>query len=274
MNYSVAKAIAILEYMATAETPKELGVISQSLGMNKSTVYRFLTTLESFGYVVQDQETGRYALGSRIVWLAYQFLDRLDIRTIARPYLEQLVEETRETVHLAILDNFEVVYIDKVDGHQPVKMASQVGNRMSAHSTGLGKALLAQEDESQWPVYVYSKGLPACTPNTITNPEKLYDHLRDIRARGYAIDDSENEDGIRCVAVPVRDHTGKTIAAISISGWSLTMTPDRDGQLAVLAQQTANSLSERLGSDLRGELDGGLTSNLASDLATVNRTPQ
>ena len=250
MNYSVAKAITILEYMATAESPKELGVISQSLGMNKSTVYRFLTTLESLGYVDQDQDTGRYALGSRVVWLASQFLDRLDIRTLARPFLEQLVEDTRETVHLAILDDFEVVYIDKVDGHQPVKMASRVGNRMSAHSTGLGKALLAQEDESQWPVYVSSKGLPACTPNTITNPEVLYDHLRAIRERGFSLDDSENEDGIRCVAVPVRDHTGKTIAAISVSGWSLTMTPDRDEQLAVLAQQTAQMLSERLGSDL------------------------
>lgn len=247
MNYSVAKAFTILEYMATAEAPRELGVISQSVGMNKSTVYRFLTTLESLGYVVQDQDTGRYALGSRVVWLASQFLDNLDIRIIARPFLEQLVEKTRETVHLAVMDDFEVVYIDKVDGHQPVKMASRVGNRMSAHSTGLGKALLAHEDESQWSVYVYSKGLPACTPNTITDPEKLYNHLQAIRERGYAIDDSENEDGIRCVAVPVRDHTGKAIAAISISGWSLTMTPDRDEQLATLAQQTAQKLSERLG---------------------------
>jgi DNA-binding IclR family transcriptional regulator len=250
MNYSVAKAFTILEYMATAETPKELGVISQSLSMNKSTVYRFLATLESLGYVVQDQDSGRYALGSRVVWLASKFLERLDIRTIARPLLEQLVEETRETVHLAILDDFEVVYIDKVDGHQPVKMASRVGNRMSAHSTGLGKALLAQEDEHRWPVYVYAKGLPAFTPNTITNPEELYDHLRAIRQRDFAIDDCENEDGIRCVAVPVRDHTGKTIAALSISGWSLTMTPDRDEKLAVLAKKTAQMLSQRLGSSL------------------------
>jgi IclR family acetate operon transcriptional repressor len=248
MNYSVAKALAILEYLADAEASRDLGVISHALGIHKSTVYRFLTTLESFGYINQDEETGRYALGSRVVWLASKFLDNLDIRTLARPYLEELVEISRETVHLAILDNFEVVYIDKVDGHQPVKMASRVGNRMPAHSTGLGKALLAFIDESQWPVFVHRKGLPSFTPNTINEPEKLYRHLSAIKERGFAIDDCENEDGIRCIAVPVRDHTGKVVAAISISGWSLTMTPDRDEELATLAGNTAQTISERLGS--------------------------
>jgi len=247
MNYSVAKAVAILEYLAAAEASKELGVISSALSMNKSTVYRFLSTLNTLGYVNQELETGRYALGSKVVWLASSYLDSLDIRTLARPYLENLVANTRETVHLAILDDFEVVYVDKVDGLQPVKMASRVGNRMPAHSTGLGKALLASLDENQWPVYVRKKGLKKYTPNTIAEPEDFYAHLQKIRERGYSIDDCENEDGIRCIAVPVRDHLGNTVAAISVSGWSLTMTPERDEQLAVLARETAQSLTERLG---------------------------
>ncbi len=247
MNYSVAKAFAILEYLAAAEGSKELGVISSALGMNKSTVYRFLATLCNLGYAEQDPESGRYALGSKIIWLASRFLDNLDYRVLARPYLEKLVSETRETVHLAILDKLEVVYVDKIDGLQPVKMSSRVGNRMPAHSTGLGKALLADLDEEQWALYVQEKGLKRYTSNTIGSPEALYDHLRAVRERGYAIDNSENEDGIRCVAVPVRDYTGKTIAAISISGWSLTMTPERDAQLAALAINTAQALTERLG---------------------------
>jgi DNA-binding IclR family transcriptional regulator len=247
LNFSVAKAFAILEYLAAADASRDLGVISSDLRMNKSTVYRFLTTLGNLGYVEQDMETGRYALGSRVVLLASKFLDSLNFRDQARPFLEKLVRETRETVHLAILDDFEVVYIDKVDGLQPVKMASRVGNRMPAHSTGLGKALLAGMDEGAWADYVNVKGLTRYTPNTIDTPEEFYEHLRQIRARGYAIDDCENEDGIRCVAVPVQDYTGETIAAISIAGWSLTMTPERDEELACLARNTAQALTERLG---------------------------
>ena len=247
LNFSVAKAFIILEYLAAADASKDLGVISSALSMNKSTVYRFLSTLGHLGYVVQDPETSRYALGSKVVLLASRFLDSLDFRDLARPFLEKMVRETRETVHLAILDNYEVVYIDKVDGLQPVKMASQVGNRMPAHSTGLGKALLAFVDDSLWSDYVKVKGLTKYTPNTIDTPEIFYDHLRQIKERGYAIDDCENEDGIRCVAVPVQDYTGETIAAISIAGWSLTMTPERDEQLACLARETAQALTERLG---------------------------
>lgn len=249
LNFSVAKAFAILEYLASIGGARDLGVISRAVGMHKSTAYRFLSTLNTLGYVYQDPETSRYSLGSKVVWLASTYLDSLDLRTLARPMLEKLVEESRETVHLAILDNLEVVYIDKVDGHQPVKMASRVGNRMPAHSTGLGKALLAHNDESQWPVYVNAKGLTSYTPNTITDANEFYSHLQGIKQRGYAIDNSENEDGIRCVAVPILDHTGKTIGALSISGWSLTMTPDRDDGMAQLALDTARLISERLGSE-------------------------
>lgn len=248
LNYSAAKAFAVLEYLAKAASPRDLGVISADLHMNKSTTYRFLATLCSLGYVNQSPETGKYALGSKVVWLASRFLESLDLRAVARPFLESLVEKTRETVHLAILDNYEVVYIDKIDGYQPVKMGSRVGGRMPAHSTGLGKALLAHLDENRWQEYIDKVGLHAFTPNTICEPDAFIQHMRLTRERGYAIDNCENEEGIRCVAVPVRDHTGQTIAAISISGWSLTMTPSRDEELAHLAKQVAQELSNRLGS--------------------------
>lgn len=247
INCSATKAFAILEYLAGAVSPKDLGVISADLHMNKSTTYRFLATLCSLGYVIQNPENSRYGLGPKIVWLSSKFLEGIDLRALARPFLETLVEKSRETVHLAILDNYEVAYIDKVDGFQPVKMASQTGGRMPAHSTGLGKALLAHLDEFHWWEYIKNIGLKAYTPNTIHDPDTFIDHLRLTRERGYAIDNSENEKGIRCIAVPVFDHTGQTIAAISISGWSLTMTPNRDAELAQLAKQVACELSERLG---------------------------
>jgi IclR family transcriptional regulator, KDG regulon repressor len=247
MNNSVTKAFTILEFLANNDEPIELAALSRSLDINKSTAYRFLSTLESLGYVVQDAETERYGLGSRVIWLASKFLDNVDLRTQAHPILKQLREETGETIHLAILDNFEVVYIDKLDGKSPVKMASRIGNRMPSHCTGLGKALLAYLPESEWEKYVAKLGLTYHTKNTITEPQAFYDHLHMIREKGYSIDNCENEEGIRCVALPLHDHTGNVIAAISIAGWVISMTPDRDETLAKIGLKYSKILSERLG---------------------------
>ena len=247
LNNSVSKAFAILEFLANADSAKELVSICNALKMNKSTTYRFLTTLESLGYVVQDRENNRYALGSKVVWLASRFLEAIDLLTIARPVLMQLREETGETIHLAILDHFEVVYIDKFDGKSYVRMASSVGNRMAVHATGLGKALFAYMPEDVWQSYVEKVGLGRRTSNTITDPAVFFQELRLIRERNYSIDNSENEDGIRCVALPIRDHTGKVVAAISITGWMITMTPDRDLELATIGLKYASILSAKLG---------------------------
>jgi DNA-binding IclR family transcriptional regulator len=247
VNNSVLRSFTILEYLANADTPKELGVISRDLSMNKSTVYRFLNTLEQIGYVSKDIQAGRYLLGSKVVWLASKFLGSLDIHRLARPYLEALAQKTGETVHLAILDDYHVIYIDKVDGKQPVQMASRVGNRMPAHSTGLGKALLSAFGEGKWRQYVENAGLQPFTPQTITDPEVFYRHMQISKERGYAIDNCENEEGIRCVAVPIVDHANRPVAALSITGWSLTLTPERYSSLAETAKETAQLISKRLG---------------------------
>ena len=247
LNNSVPKGFAILEFLANADSPKELVSICNALKMNKSTTYRFLTTLVSLGYVVQDRENNRYALGSKVVWLASRYLEAIDLLTVARPVLMQLREETGETIHLAVLDRFEVVYIDKLDGKSYVRMASNVGNRMAVHSTGLGKALFAYMPENVWQSYVEKVGLGRRTSNTITDPAVFFQQLRLIRERNYSIDNSENEDGIRCVALPIRDHTGKVVAAMSITGWTITMTPDRDLELATIGLKYASILSAKLG---------------------------
>ena len=247
MNLSVKRAITILEYLAKAKRPKELAAISHDLAMNKSTVYRFLSTLAEAGYVRRESDTGRYALGSRVVWLAAKFLETMDIRQLARPILEELARESGETIHLAILDRDEVVYIDKVDGRQAVQMASRVGSRMPVHSTALGKVILADLPESQWQRYISEVGLTPYTPNTIVDPEAFFEHLRQARKQNYSIDNVENEEGIRCVATPIRDHTGKTVAALSITGWTITMTPEKVESLVPLARKGALAISERLG---------------------------
>jgi DNA-binding IclR family transcriptional regulator len=247
MNLSVRRAITILEYLAEAEKPKELAAISHDLALNKSTVYRFLSTLEEVGYVRQESDTGRYSIGARVAWLAAKFLNTLDLRKLARSTLEELSQESGETIHLGILDQDEVVYIDKIEGRQAVQVASRVGSRMPVHSTALGKVMLADLPESQWQRYVSEIGLTPYTPHTIVAPEAFFEHLRQVREQNYGVDAVENEEGIRCIAAPIRDHTGKTIAALSISGWTVTMTPEKVERLVPLAQKAALAISERLG---------------------------
>jgi len=247
MNLSVRRAITILEYLAKAQEPKELTAVSHDLAMNKSTVYRFLATLAEAGYVRQESDTGRYALGPRVAWLAARFLETVDIRQLARPILEELGRESGETIHLAILDQDEVVYIDKIEGRQAVQMASRVGSRLPVHSTALGKVLLADLPESQWQRYISEIGLTPYTPNTIVAPEAFFEHLRQVQRQNYSIDNVENEEGVRCVAAPIRDHTRETIAALSISGSTITMTPEKVESLVPLVQKGALAISEQLG---------------------------
>jgi IclR family KDG regulon transcriptional repressor len=247
MNLSVKRAITILEYLAKAEEPRELAAISDDLAMNKSTAHRFLSTLREMGYVRQEPDTGRYSLGSRIAWLAARFLEKMDIREVARPILEELVRQSGETIHVGIIDRDEVVCIDMIEGRQPLQVTSRVGSRMPVHSTALGKAILANLPESEWQRYVSEVGLTPYTPNTIVAQEAFFEHLRQVRRQDYSIDNVEYKEGVRCVAAPVRDHTRKTIGALCISGSTITMTPEKVESLIPLLQKGALAISKRLG---------------------------
>ena len=256
MNLSVRRAITILEYLAKAERPKELAAISHDLAMNKSTVYRFLSTLAEAGYVRRESDTGRYTLGSRVAWLAAKFLEAMDIRQLARPILEDLARESGETIHLAILDRDEVVYIDKIDGKQALIMAARVGFRMPVHSTALGIAMLADLPESEWQCYVAEVGLKPRTPNTVVDSEAFFNRLRQVRKQNYAIDNAENQEGTRCLAAPIRNHAGKTIAALSISGCTVTLTLAKLESFVPLAQKASLAISEQLGFNHLNERQG------------------
>lgn len=274
MNLSVKRAITILEYLAKAEEPKELAAISDDLAMNKSTAHRFLSTLREMGYVRQEPDTGRYSLGSRIAWLAARFLEKMDIRELARPILEELVRESGETIHVGIIDRDEVVCIDMIEGRQPLQVTSRVGSRMPVHSTALGKAILANLPESEWQRYVSEVGLTPYTPNTIVAQEAFFEHLRQVRRQDYSIDNVEHKEGVRCVAAPVRDHTRKTIAALCISGSTITMTPEKVESLIPLLQKGALAISKRLGaSNLEKRALGTEGAHKAGSLA-IEKLPE
>lgn len=249
LNLSVGKAVAILEYLAEAKSPKDLGVISSDLDMSKSTVYRFLSTLMTLGYACQDPETGRYSLGARTAWLGMKYLEGVEIRDVARPLLKGLAETTGETIHLGILDGSEVVYIDKFPSQHPVEMKSRVGGRVLIYSTALGKVLLASRPESEWHKYLEEVKLEPRTPKTITDNDEFVDLLRGVQVNGYAVDDCENEEDIRCIAAPVYAHTGEVIAAVSASGSTISMTPKKAKEITSDVREAALALSEVLGFD-------------------------
>jgi DNA-binding IclR family transcriptional regulator len=249
---SLRRALAILLHLAEdrdvpgATTDLSLGELSEALSMNKSTVLRLLAPLCDVRLVEQDPETGRYRLGWRTAQLGQVYLERLDPRGAAHDVLRGLMVDSGETAHLVLADLPEVVYIDKVEAAQPVRMYSRIGNRQPAYCTGVGKALLAHADDETLRAAI-AAGLPPRTPNTLTTGARLRADLAAIRERGYAIDDVENETDIRCVAAPVFDHTGTARYAVSISGPATRVTPDRVPDLGHAVAAAAAEISRRLG---------------------------
>jgi DNA-binding IclR family transcriptional regulator len=245
-NQSALRALAVLELLAETG-PASLATIANRLGLNKSTTHRFVTTLVHAGYVQQTPDTRAYRLTTKLVGVASAILDQIEVGKEVAPVLEETARLTAQTVHLAILEQFDVVYIAKVEGGQSVVMATRVGGRSMLHSTALGKALLAAQPEAVWERYVSGHGLTRRTQQTITTPSEFYAELRKIRAEGVSHDVGENEDGIRCVAAPVRDHTGDVVAAMSVSGWTMSMTEDRIPALVPLLREQAERASQLLG---------------------------
>jgi IclR family acetate operon transcriptional repressor len=160
---------------------------------------------------------GHYVLGLRLAELGHVALDTLEIRAKARPVLEGLMEATRETVHLMLLDGQTGLYVDRVESPQRVRVSSSVGHREYLHCSGVGKAILASLPPSRL-AEVIARGLPRLTPRTITHPGRLRRHLAGVVRRGYAIDNEEGEPGIRCVGAPVFDHRGDVVASVSVAG--------------------------------------------------------
>jgi DNA-binding IclR family transcriptional regulator len=216
------------------------------LGYSKPTTHRILRTLTAHGFLRADADRGLYTLGVANLRLGMDFLDGLDLRREALPLLRQLADETGETAHLAVLDGADVVYIEKVESRQAVRMVSRIGHTMPAHSTGVGKAILAFLD----PVPLEEALAPELerrTATTIVDRRRLLRHLAEARAVGYTTDVGENEPGIHCVGAPVFDHTGAVCAAISVAGPAGRVSVERFPELGELLQDTARALSERIG---------------------------
>ena len=244
---SVSRAIAIMEYLSKCRKGEKLTQISQDLGLNKSTTHSLITTLERMGYVEQDQETSKYSLGLKLFELGQVVHANMDLRNIAMPFLRELAQKFGETVHLAILSKDEVVYIDKVDTLRSIRIGSQIGGRNAAYCTGVGKVLLAGLTDKELGSLLVHMKLEKLTSNTIVDKEELLKHLVSIRKNGFAMDQEEIEVGLTCVAAPIKNHRGKVIASISVSGPSSRMQVDVFDLMTKDVMDTAVQISRRLG---------------------------
>lgn len=247
---SLRRALLVLEQVAQVQSDDHSGVtltsLSRDLGLSKSTILRLTAPLVEYGLLQRGGGPGRYVLGARAAHLGGIYLDSLDLRSVAHPLLEELSKITGETVYLGILDDLAVVYVDKVDSPNAIRMHAVVGSRQPLHCTSLGKAMLAFGDSALVDAVV-AAGLPQRTPNTLTSEEGLVADLARIRARGFAVDEIENELGVRCVGAAVIDHQGKVMGAISVSGPETRVTAARADEVGSNVRDAAEKLSALLG---------------------------
>lgn len=246
---SLRRALGILMFLAEERSHPHgstLSDLATGLELSKSTVLRLIAPLRDIRLVDQDPESGRYRLGPQNALLGQAYLERRDTRQITSPHLHRMAEESGETVHLVTFDPPEIVYIDKVESPRAVRMHSRIGGRLPAYCTATGKVFLAHAADDVV-ARVIAAGMPARTPTTITSADRLLAELDLIRRRGYAVDDVENEQDIRCVAAPVHDHTGAVTTAVSISGPAARVTRERVSGLGTLLISATRTMTEDLG---------------------------
>lgn len=218
---SVERIFQLIEHLAAHPTGVSLQTLAGETGLAKSTVHRLLASLVGLGYVVQDEENGHYRLTLKMFELSSGIVDSMDIMGVAKAHLERLSQRTGEAVHLVIRDARDIVYIYKTESG-PMRMSSRVGLRSPLYCTGVGKAILAtlppEEVEDVW----NHSSLKKLTSRTVVDLTEMQDQLAEVRANGYAIDDEENEMGVRCVAVAIPGRTGVRRARFPSAAWPPT----------------------------------------------------
>ncbi len=243
---TVKKAIGILDILAAnAEAGISLTELAAQIDMPKSSAHRYLVTLQDLG-LAERKKGDRFYLGTKIIELAGSFLARSDLRNESREILQELSEQTGETIHLAVPSGTEMVYIVKIESKHALGMSSHIGARLPMHCTALGKAILAFSD-IDLVNSVLSQPLMRRTPNTITGDERLRAELISIKSCGYAIDNEENEVGIRCIGAPIFDYSTTPIAAISVSVPRSRLSEDRYPVLGSLVRRASHDISKRAG---------------------------
>ncbi len=241
------RALKIIELLALHSEGFGVTEIGVRVGLHKSTVHRLLSHLVSQGYIEKDEARSVYTLGLKFIELASLRLNQVELKTEAGPYLRKLAATLDQPVHLAILAGAEAVYIEKIEPRAHLRMYSQIGKRIPVSCSALGKCLVADFTSESLQNLARSMSYERFTPTTRTTPEAFLADVALARQRGWALDDEEHEPGIRCIGAPIRDFTGKTVAALSASGDLSVIRPEPEARISDLVVETAKSISRRLG---------------------------
>ena len=244
---SIDRTLQILELFSLEKPEWGVTEISKALNIYKSNVHNVLTTLAEKGFVIKDSKTDKYKLGIKFFELGSIVIKNMDLRKIAHPYMEKLLKEFNETVHLGILVEGEILSIEQEESGQSLSPRIFIGKRAPLHCTGIGKAIMAYLPKDKFAFTIKEIGLIRYTEGTISNEEELEKELEKIREQGYAVDNMEHEEGVRCVAGPIRDYTGKVSASLSVSGPAFRINENNVPNIAKKVKEYCDYISKEMG---------------------------
>ena len=241
--YKAVKTIDLISLEKILTVPE----IAKKLNLPKSTTYEIIITLLNSGILEKQKETNAYHLGAKLVEYGVRAQKNLEIRRVARPFLRELNEKLDETVHLTILDDDEVLYVECFESSKSLRTYSVIGVRAPLYCTAVGKAILAMKCEDEVDRIILKSGLQKYTENTITDRAELLDELKITAERGYSVDNVEHEDGVRCVGAPIFDFKGDVYASISISGPTQRITLEKVPEMGEITKELALKISRKMG---------------------------
>jgi len=244
---SIIRASRILKCLSGGKSHFKMSELARQLGFDRSTTYRILVSLEHAGFVEKDEKAGTYSLGLAAFEIGNAYLSQMDLIQVSKPIMTDLAQKVQETVHLAVLSDTEIVYVDKCDSPRSLGVISKIGQRGPVYCTALGKTLLAFQSEDEQSRIIHKIRMAPITSRTITSKQKLVEELRGIRKQGYALDRREIEEDVECIGAPIRNHIGDVIAAISISGPQKKIGTPMERQYVSQVTEAAALISSKMG---------------------------
>ncbi len=243
---AIRRAISLLKSFSDNQPEWHLNDLADANGLNRTTAYRLMNTLENEGLVIRHRDSRLYSLGPELIALGGCAMRSYDLRTLTRPYLQELAKTTGEAATLEVLAGRYGIVIDETSGQHLVGVSQDVGARLPLHATSTGKVLLAYAEPEKVSA-VLSSPFAKLTPHTVDSPDLLQAQIQQIRQRGYAVTVNELEIGFVAIAAPIFDHDNRVIAAVSIGGPSARLTPSRVEEAIDIVVQAAKDISRRLG---------------------------